>query len=76
MTIQEAIKAVVESNYTIWFRPVSLRGTGYAYVVNELKSTGEILLVPTARGGVPASFRSNDILGEWETVSPDVVNTE
>ena len=79
MTIQEAINAVLESNCDLWFRPITLRGTGFAYMVNDHAQRfrlGCILLVPTAKGGQVACLEANYILGEWETVSPDVVNTE
>lgn len=50
-----------------------MRGKGAAFCV-EMK---RVQFVPTARGGQPARFPdADDICGEWEVVSPDVVNTE
>ena len=71
MTIQEAMQVAFEKDQ--WFRPFSMRGTGYAFCTEGTS----VKFVPTMKGGAPARFPDvDDICGEWEVVSPDVVNTE
>ena len=71
MTLQAALQISVERDE--WFRPVSWRGCRMALCVRY----GEVQSVPHAHGGERALFPNpDDILGEWEVVSPEVVNSE
>jgi hypothetical protein len=71
MTFTEAVKELSDNlpKGDLWMRPVGSVGYGYALATNGL-----FLLVPTARGGIPAIWPSaKEICGPWEVVSPDVV---
>lgn len=77
MTLLECLTDPRVLSGELWFRPV---GDMYAYAVDcwrcgELRGDPEIKRVPTARGG--ESWLTNQVAlltGEWEIVSPDVVN--
>ena len=57
----------------LWCRPVSMRGCGSAYCVEG----GKLKTVPTLRGATFAIMPDiDDLLGAWEVVSPETVNTE
>ena len=71
MTLQAALQISVERDE--WFRPVSWSGSGRALRVRE----GKVHNVPHGFGGYLAMFpHPDDVSGEWEVVSPDVVNSE
>lgn len=56
-----------------WFRPVSWRGTGQAYC----EVNGQTKAVPRPRGGeLGMTHDIDDLIGEWEVVSPEAVLAE
>lgn len=72
MTLQEAIKTSRDSHGLLWFRPVSWKNRGEAFVVDRRSLNIEI--VPTPRGGSQYMvFSVSLLLGEWEVVTPDEV---
>lgn len=75
MTLQEAIKAMQESNGELWMRPVCWKGIGEAISLSGDGLTTE--LVPTCRGGVTyMTCAVKNLLGEWEVVTSDQVLAE
>jgi hypothetical protein len=71
MNVIEALKQAKVSD--MWVRPIGWKGTGHA-----LTFIGEQLyFVPTLHGGHLATMPDfEDMIGEWEVVSPNIVNTE
>ena len=72
MTIQEAVDRAVRDD--AWIRPVAWRGTGAALEVSGIY----VRHVPFLHGHEPVYYQVcvADVLGEWETVTPDVVHAE
>jgi hypothetical protein len=71
MNLQTAIAAAMQSGD--WLRPVSHRGSGMAYLVED----GFMCSVPTPRGSVPSmTYHVADLVCKWEVISPDVVIAE
>ena len=66
MKVHEAIKIVKDEE---WIRPVSWKGTGHAYVIKE----NFFYVVPTIRGGASALMNIDDLVDDWEIVSPEFV---
>ena len=70
MNFLEALKFAVDNGSDIYIRPVSERGQGIAYFVNE---RGNVEVVPLNR----RSLRHfEDFLGEWEIVSSKDLDAE
>ena len=71
MTIQAAIR---ESANGTWIRPVAWCGTGAALEVSGIY----VRHVPFLHGHEPVYYQVcvADVLGEWETVTSDVVYAE
>jgi hypothetical protein len=72
MKLHEILK---EATLDDWFRPVSYKGSGQAYCFSsDMKYTE---LVPTPKGGIQQmSPRIENLLEDWEIVSPDEVCNE
>lgn len=69
MKIHEAILNAGDN----WIRPVSWQGSGLAYCI-KLNATH---IVPSSSGGNLGMTASIDeLIGDWEIVSPDVVLVE
>lgn len=69
MTLQDVLK-IAQQDESLWFRPVSLKGAKWAYIVKN----GEVYSVPSARGGdygVTAYVKY--LLDDWEIVTADQV---
>jgi hypothetical protein len=75
MNLIEVVEEL-DGRHDMWFRPISMRDTGYAYSINP-ENKDYVQFVPTLHGGIPASFpRVIDILYEWEIVKPQDVLKE
>lgn len=81
MKLHEAIQHVMDQSIPgeHWFRPVSWKGIKKAYALNTMRfptsSNAHMTLeVPSPRGGNPGmTFYAEDLAGDWEILSPDVV---
>lgn len=72
MVLLEVLRRPDVVSGEMWFRPVGYRGSRVAYRVED----GRVLLAGAA-GTRPALFPVlEDLLGEWEAVSPVDVLTE
>lgn len=69
MTLQEAIKGV-EGKEELWFRPVSYKDLGMAFMVfDEITHR-----VPTDKGGRrDMTHYVEELLGEWEVINREKV---
>lgn len=70
MNLLEAIEQAGDN----WFRPIKSIGQGYAYAIN--KNGDDIFFMGGSRQTNQLCFRSKDITGEWEIVTPDQVIAE
>jgi hypothetical protein len=75
MNLIEALQLAKDKD--MWFRPVSWKGSGCALTVEAHEPQLPIFFVPTSKGGFRALMPNfEDLVGEWNVVSPDNVNAE
>ncbi len=72
MKLSEVL-TILQNNNDYWFRPISWKGSGMAYVLKG----GFTHVVPSSRGGDPGmTNRASDLMEDWEIINADTVLRE
>lgn len=75
MTVDQAVRRQDVISGAMWFRPKEWKGSGQALTF-DYESKRRVLIVPDKRGGAAWNPTREDLAGDWEVVSPDIVNEE
>lgn len=71
MNIKKIFEQALNDN-SLWFRPLSWKGTGQAFQVQD----GETVIVPAQKFNSYMTPKVKFFIEDWEIVSPDVVLDE
>lgn len=73
MKLHEVLLYINDDEDGNWFRPRRWKGRGLAFTIKA----GEIYRVPSSRGGeLFMSYNPEDLMDDWEIISPDNVLKE